>query len=99
MQPQGQLQVGVNMIDFGMDPQTALDAPRFNWLDGRRVALELAASPETRAALIAREHELLAEEQTQQLHFGGGQAIVRDPESGVLIGGSEPRNDGTAVGW
>jgi gamma-glutamyltranspeptidase / glutathione hydrolase len=99
MQPQGHLQVGVNMIDFHMDPQTALDAPRFYWQDGRRVALELAAHPDTRAALSAREHELLSEEQTRQLHFGGGQAIVRDQESGVLIGGSEPRNDGAAVGW
>ena len=99
MQPQGHLQVGVNLIDFDMDPQTALDAPRFNWLDGRRVALELAANPETRSALVARQHALLSPEQTQQLHFGGGQVIVRDPESGVLIGGSEPRNDGAAVGF
>jgi gamma-glutamyltranspeptidase / glutathione hydrolase len=82
-----------------MDPQSALDAPRFNWLDGRRVALELAANPDTRAALIARGHELVSAELTRQLHFGGGQVIVRDPESGVLIGGSEPRNDGAAVGF
>ncbi len=97
MQPQGHLQVGINMIDFGMDPQTALDAPRFNWLEDRQVALETAVPDEIRQDLQQRGHELW--EKDKPLHYGGGQVIVRDPESGVLIGGSEPRNDGTAVGW
>ncbi|MCP4420144.1 MAG: gamma-glutamyltransferase [Chloroflexi bacterium] len=97
MQPQGHLQVGVNLIDFGMDPQTALDAPRFNWLKNKQVALETAVSNNIRHDLQQRGHELLAKETPVQ--FGGGQVIVRDPDSGVLIGGSEPRNDGTAVGW
>jgi gamma-glutamyltranspeptidase/glutathione hydrolase len=96
MQPQGHLQVGLNLVEFGMDPQTALDAPRFNWLAEKRVALETAVSPSTRAALAQRGHEL---HPPQQTHFGGGQVIVRDAESGVLIGGSEPRKDGMAVGW
>jgi gamma-glutamyltranspeptidase/glutathione hydrolase len=99
MQPQGQLQVGLNLVAFGMDPQSALDAPRFNWLEGRRVGLELSAAPATRAGLMARGHEIVPERATGQLQFGGGQVIVRDPHSGVLIGGSEPRNDGAAVGW
>ena len=97
MQPQGHLQVGVNMIDFEMDPQTALDAPRFNWLDNKRVALETAVPDTVRQILAQRGHHLL--EKGARLHYGGGQVIVRDPDSGVLIGGSEPRNDGTAVGW
>lgn len=97
MQPQGHLQVGVNMIDFGMDPQTALDAPRFNWLENKQVALETAVADEVRHNLEQRGHELW--EKGKPLHYGGGQVIVRDAESGVLIGGSEPRNDGTAVGW
>lgn len=97
MQPQGHLQVGVNMIDFGMDPQTALDAPRFNWLENKQVALETAVSDDIRHILQQRGHDLW--EKGKALHYGGGQVIVRDPESGVLIGGSEPRNDGTAVGW
>ena len=97
MQPQGHLQVGVNMIDFGMDPQTALDAPRFNWLENKQVALETAVSDGIRQVLEQRGHELW--EKGKPLHYGGGQVIVRDPVSGVLIGGSEPRNDGTAVGW
>jgi gamma-glutamyltranspeptidase/glutathione hydrolase len=97
MQPQGHLQVGLNLVEFGMDPQTALDAPRFNWLQGMAFGLETAVSPKIRAALQQRGHQLRPSE--QPLHYGGGQVIVRDPETGVLIGGSEPRNDGAAVGW
>jgi gamma-glutamyltranspeptidase/glutathione hydrolase len=105
MQPQGHLQVGVNMIDFGMDPQTALDAPRFQWMKDKQVALEtacteladVAVSDNIRHSLQQRGHQLLPK--GSPLHYGGGQVIVRDPESGVFIGGSEPRNDGTAVGW
>jgi len=97
MQPQGHLQVGVNLLDFGMDPQTALEAPRFNWLRGREVALEAAVGDDVRATLSDRGHQLLP--QDRAMSYGGGQVIVRDPDSGVLIGGSEPRNDGMAVGW
>jgi len=97
MQPQGHLQVGLNLVEWGMDPQTALDAPRFNWLQGLEFGLETAVPASIRAELLRRGHQLLPPETA--LHYGGGQAIVRDPDSGVLIGGSEPRNDGTAVGW
>ncbi len=97
MQPQGHLQVGLNLVEFGMDPQTALDAPRFYWQTGMEVALETAVSDPIRTNLQKRGHILLPKE--QPIHYGGGQVIVRNPESGVLIGGSEPRNDGTAVGW
>lgn len=97
MQPQGHLQVGVNLVDFGMDPQTALDAPRFNWLQEKTVALETAVAAAVTANLAQRGHHL--HPNPGRLHFGGGQVIVRDPETAVLIAGSEPRNDGTAVGW
>lgn len=97
MQPQGHLQVGLNLVEFDMDPQTALDAPRFNWLEGRDVALEPAVDGGVRADLARRGHALLPA--GAALHYGGGQVIVRDPASGVLIAGSEPRNDGAAVGW
>lgn len=97
MQPQGHLQVGANLIEFGMDPQAALDAPRFNWLQGRDVALEPGIGDEVRDELTRRGHVLRPK--GDLLHYGGGQVIVRDPETGVLIGGSEPRNDGAAVGW
>jgi len=97
MQPQGHLQVGLNLVEFGMDPQAALDAPRFQWVRDRVVGVETAVDPATRAALARRGHELQPAD--QPLQYGGGQVIVRDPETGVLIAGSEPRKDGAAVGW
>jgi gamma-glutamyltranspeptidase / glutathione hydrolase len=99
MQPQGHLQVGCNLVDYAMDPQAALDAPRFNWLGGKQFALEPAFDDKIVAELNRRGHELLAREQSAQQHYGGGQVIVRDAGSGVLVGGSEPRSDGMAVGW
>ena len=97
MQPQGHLQVGVNLVDFGMNPQAALDAPRYNWLQEREVALEPGFGAAVREELTRRGHALLPV--GAAVHYGGGQVILRDPDSGVLIGGSEPRNDGAAVGW
>jgi gamma-glutamyltranspeptidase/glutathione hydrolase len=94
MQPQGHLQVGVNLVDYRMDPQSALDAPRFQWLQGRKVALENSYPAPVRQALDARGHRLRSAS-----HYGGGQIIIRDPESGVYVAGSEPRNDGAAAGW
>lgn len=97
MQPQGHLQVGINLVDFGMDPQAALDAPRFRWLRGVEVALERQVPGEVRADLAQRGHQLA--DVNSSVQFGGGQIIMRDSASGVLIGGSEPRKDGAAVGW
>lgn len=97
MQPQGHLQVGANLVEFGMDPQAALDAPRFNWLEGKTVALEPGIDDKVRDELARRGHVLRPK--GEALHYGGGQVILRDSESGVLVGGSEPRNDGAAVGW
>jgi gamma-glutamyltranspeptidase/glutathione hydrolase len=97
MQPQGHLQVGLNLVDFGMDPQAALDAPRFNWQKDKQVMLEAAASLSVHEALLARGHDLAPRD--QPMYVGNGQVIVRDPDTGVLIGGSEPRHDGSAVGF
>ncbi len=94
MQPQGHLQVGVNLVDYGMDPQAALDAPRFQWLEDQEVSLESSFSKKIRRSLAAMGHRV-----RDVGYYGGGQIIVRDPQSGVLIAGSEPRNDGTAVGY
>jgi gamma-glutamyltranspeptidase/glutathione hydrolase len=97
MQPQGHLQVLTNLIDFGMNPQEALDAPRFEVMtDLERVALERSAGPALRAALEARGHRLA---DGGQFGFGGGQAILIDPESGARLAGSDPRKDGCAVGY
>ena len=98
-QAQGQLQVLSNMIDFGMSPQEALDAPRFSYrpLEGE-VGLEPRIPAEVAEELRARGHKIVVTE-SHPLYFGGGQVIARDAESGVLTGGSEPRNDGCAIGW
>jgi gamma-glutamyltranspeptidase/glutathione hydrolase len=103
MQPQGHLQVGLNLLQQGMSPQAALDAPRFRWLRGKEVALEAAVPDEVRAELAQRGH-LLVDTARQDIGFGGGQVIIReadsrDLDSGVLIGGSDPRKDGLAAGY
>ncbi len=99
MQPQGHLQVGANLVDFEMDPQAALDAPRFNWIRDKQVALEPAISGAVYDGLIQRGHELMPKDAAARYYYGGGQVIVRDPENGILIGGSDPRKDGAAAGW
>jgi len=94
MQPQGQVQVLVNMIDFGMSLQEALEAPRINHLNGLEVAVEAGIGDEVRSALKQKGHELIG-----QANFGGGQGIMIHPEYGTLIGGSDPRKDGCAMGF
>jgi gamma-glutamyltranspeptidase/glutathione hydrolase len=100
MQPQGHLQVMANMVDYGMDPQAALDAPRFRVDEkgSRRVFVESAVPVATRKKLSAAGHEISVEP-TFSPGFGGGQIIAIDPETQVLWGGSDPRKDGCAVGY
>ena len=95
MQPQGHLQVGLNMIEFGMDAQTALDAPRFYWQKDRVVGIESALDADIRAALTSYGHEIHPD--SDKMHYGGGQVINRDAASGVYSGGTEPRKDGTVA--
>lgn len=95
MQPQGHVQVLLNMVDFGMAPQDAIEAPRFCHLDGLRVALEHPAHEEVGPALAARGHHLVSNPGL----YGGGQLIEIDPETGALAAGSDPRKDGSAVGY
>jgi gamma-glutamyltranspeptidase/glutathione hydrolase len=97
MQPQGHLQLVVNLLDYGMDVQTAVDTLRFRWESGRQVIVEDGFPPETYAGLAARGHEVVRRD--GHLGFGGAQIIARDAAQGVLVGGSEPRQDGCAVGY
>lgn len=97
MQPQGHLQVVANVVDFGMDAQQALDAPRFRFDEGYKVAVESGIGEAAAADLRTRGHDL--EVTGEGLGFGGGQIIMVHPETGVLMGGSDPRKDGCAVGW
>jgi gamma-glutamyltranspeptidase/glutathione hydrolase len=107
MQPQGHVQVLVDMIDFGMDVQEAGDAPRWRHLGsseptgqpaegGGTVVLESGFDPEVRRALEAKGHEVV---EGGKGGFGGYQAIRIDLERGVLWGGSDPRKDGAAAGY
>ena len=97
-QAQGHLQVLVNMIDFGMSPQEALDAPRFSVRLGQGIAIEDLVPLSTVDELARRGHHMMPQS-PHGILFGAGQIIERDPQTGVLRGGSEPRQDGAAVGW
>ena len=96
MQPQGHFQMVVNQVDYGLNPQAALDAPRWHWVSGRRVAVERAASKDLPAALVGRGHEPDISQPASL--FGKGQ-IIRRLRDGGYVAGSEPRADGCAVGY
>jgi gamma-glutamyltranspeptidase/glutathione hydrolase len=91
MQPQGHLQVVMNMLDFNMDPQTALDAPRFRWDKGLEVALENTFSNEVIQGLQNKHHHVKIE--LRGSGFGRGQ-IIQKTKNGY-IAGTETRCDGT----
>ena len=100
-QPQGHLQVISNIVDYGMDSQGALDSLRFSIdIEGTgAVRVEEDIDPKIVAELKRRGHEVLVLSGYDRGTFGGGQVISRNPETGVLVAGSEPRKDGMAVGW
>ena len=106
MQPQGHVQIVVNLLDFGMNLQEAGDAPRIHHCgsseptgevmeDGGIVNLETGFDNEAIRDLMRRGHNI----QFAHGPYGGYQAIMRDPESGVYYGASEPRKDGQAAGY
>ena len=97
MQPQGHVQVLINTIDFGLNPQTALDAPRFQWLEGKTVEVEHGFPPHIALALAAKGHDIKVNLDASS--FGRGQIIWRDPASGNLVGATESRCDGAVVAW
>lgn len=98
-QAQGHLQVLVNMIDFDLDPQSALDARRFNVNLDDSTSLEQDFSSDVVQGLLAKGHNIPIGSGIQGLFFGGGQIIQRNAETGVLAAGSDPRKDGCAMGW
>ena len=98
MQAQGHVQVALNSIDFGMNVQEALEAPRYRIMGGREVALERAVPQAVRDELGFMGHEL-SPRGAQNVSYGGGQAILIDHERGVLQGGSDYRKDGCAMGY
>ncbi len=94
MQAQGHVQVLLNMIDFGMDVQRAGEMPRFRHFDSG-LALESAIGEDVQKTLQKKGHRMTMSPGT----FGGYQAIMIDPRSGALFGGSDLRKDGCAIGW
>ncbi len=100
MQPQGHVQVLSALVDNGLDPQSALDLPRF-CIDveesGGRVALEEGIPSDVISGLATMGHPVYSVSGFDRSLFGRGQVILRDPETGVLTAGSDPRADGCAM--
>ncbi|WP_371184848.1 gamma-glutamyltransferase [Xanthomonas sacchari] len=108
MQPQGHVQILMNLIDFHMNLQEAGDAPRIQhdgsteptgqataMRDGGELNLETGFSYDTIRALMRKGHRVIFADGP----YGGYQAIARDPDSGVYYGASESRKDGQAAGY
>ncbi len=101
VQAQAHVQVLVNLIDRGMNLQQAIDAPRVRYISGRGVMMEDALTAPVIDALIQRGHERVmpAAGLTHRALMGGGQAVMIDPATGALLGASDPRKDGLALGY
>jgi gamma-glutamyltranspeptidase / glutathione hydrolase len=93
-QPMGHVQIILNMLDYGMDVQQAIDAPRF-FFEGEKTNVEHGTLVATIDGLKARGHDVVM----ASTPWGGAQTIKIDWDRGVLIGGSEPRKDGCALGY
>ena len=96
MQPQGHVQVVMNTVDFHLNPQMALDAPRWQWISGNKFTIEPEFNTEIAKQLRERGHDVsFALDRTS---FGRGQIINR-LENGVLVGGTESRTDSNIACW
>lgn len=95
MQPQGHVQVLVRIADYGQNPQTACDGPRFRWVQGQQVCCEKGFPPATLDGLRGRGHELVPVNDYDQ--FGSCQAIWRLDDG--YVAASDPRRDGQAVAF
>lgn len=96
MQPQGHVQVVMNLVDFCLNPQAVLDAPRWRWTEGKTVELEYGTAAHLAEALERRGHDVRWAMGPGV--FGRGQIICR-LEGGVLVGATEPRGDGYVAAW
>jgi gamma-glutamyltranspeptidase/glutathione hydrolase len=96
MQPQGHVQVVVNTVDYALDPQAALDAPRWSWWGERFTKYEPGVDSAIVEGLAARGHEVEVDPEVDWA--GRGQIIWRLPGGGY-VAGSDPRGDGQAAGY
>jgi gamma-glutamyltranspeptidase / glutathione hydrolase len=97
MQPQGHAQVVMNMVDYKLNPQAALDAPRWQWMESKKILVEPHFPNHIAQALARKGHEIQVALDSGA--FGRGQIIVRNPDTGVLAGGTEARTDGSIAAW
>lgn len=93
MQPQGHVQVIQNVLDHHLNPQAALDAPRWQWLEDKTVLVEPEFPKHIAESLARRGHQIKMEMAAGT--FGRGQMIWRDPKTGTYFGGTDGRADGT----
>jgi len=96
IQPPGHVQTLVRLIDYGMNPQAVLDAPRWKVNADGSLDLEASAAPELRSGLIALGHELESVPDSY-MDFGAGQFIVRTDDG--YVAASDSRRDGHAAGF
>ena len=99
IQPQGHVQVLVNVIDLGMNLQEAIDAPRYRITNGLNVLMEAELGASVIEGLLNLGHKRAKPPGVLRSSMGGGQAIMIDPVSKTLMGASDPRKDGMALGY
>lgn len=97
MQPQGQLQVLTNLIDFHMNPQEALDAPRWQWIKGNEIQVESDINEEIVEGLRKKGHEIMVIDDFTNM--GKGQIILKNTENGSYVCATEKRCDGHVAIW
>jgi len=96
MQPQGHVQVIMNILDFNLNPQAALDAPRWQWIEEKKIKIEQFFPKYIAESLARRGHIIQVDLDSGS--FGRGQIIWRD-DKGILMGATEPRADGEVAAW
>lgn len=96
MQPQGQMQVLMNTIDYHLNPQAALDAPRWQWTGAKTIEVEPSVPQAIIDGLRAKGHRIIVNPNVME--YGRGQIIWRN-EEGTLMGATEPRADGVVAAW
>ncbi|MBP9484007.1 MAG: gamma-glutamyltransferase family protein [Negativicutes bacterium] len=96
IQPQAHLMVVSNMVDFHLNPQATLDAPRWQWDGGKKVTVEPSFPQQVAAALVRKGHDIQYSQEDGV--FGRGQIICRLP-NGTYAAGSEYRTEGYAATW
>jgi gamma-glutamyltranspeptidase/glutathione hydrolase len=96
VQPQVQVQIITNLIDFAMTLQEAISAPRFNHIEGAKTGLEPEFAQTVKDELMRRGHQTVGGNPES---FGGAHAIMIHPEFGAFVGGSDPRKGGCALGF